>query len=97
MCHWYVDKTIFSKHQQKKHKKKKKTQKDPKNPRLNHEITKSKIGEREIEESKKQKRESIQKKEREYLRHGELRTALRMSSDCLRDYLLDSGYEFASN
>ena len=42
----------------------KKTQKDPKNPRLNHEISKSKIGERETEESKKQKRESIQKKER---------------------------------
>ena len=36
-------------------KKKKKTQKDPKNPRLNHEITESKIGQREIEESKKQK------------------------------------------
>ena len=33
----------------------KKTQKDPKNPRLNHEITKSKIGQRETEESKKQK------------------------------------------
>ena len=33
----------------------KKTQKDPKNPRLNHEIPKSKIGERETEESKKQK------------------------------------------
>ena len=30
-------------------------QKDPKNPRSNHEIPKSKIGEREIEESKKQK------------------------------------------
>ena len=30
----------------------------------NHEIPKSKIGERETEESKKQKRESIQKKER---------------------------------
>ena len=46
----------------KKHKKKK-TQKDP-NTRSNHEIPKSKIGERETEESKKQKRESIQKKER---------------------------------
>ena len=90
MCHWYVDKTIFSKHQQKKHKKKKKTQKDPKNPRLNHEITKSKIGERETKESKKQKRESIQKKERVPSARW-LRTALRMSSDCLRDYLLDSG------
>ena len=33
----------------------KKIQKDPKNPRLNHEIPKSKIGERETEESKKQK------------------------------------------
>ena len=33
----------------------KKTQKDPKNPRLDHEIPKSKIGERETEESKKQK------------------------------------------
>ena len=43
---------------------KKKTQKDPKNPRLNHKISKPKIGERETEESKKQKRESIQKKER---------------------------------
>ena len=42
----------------------KKTQKDPKNPRSNHEIPKSKIGEIETEESKKQKRESIQKKER---------------------------------
>ena len=63
MCHWYVDITIFSEHQQKKHKKKK-NPKDPKNPRLNHEITKSKIGQRETEESKKQKRESIQKKER---------------------------------
>ena len=39
-----------------KPKKKKKTQKDPKNPRLNHEITKSKIGQRDTEESKKQKR-----------------------------------------
>ena len=39
-----------------KTKKKKKTQKDPKNPRLNHEITKSKIGQRDTEESKKQKR-----------------------------------------
>ena len=39
-------------------------QKDPKNPRSNHEIPKSKIGEIETEESKKQKRESIQKKER---------------------------------
>ena len=52
---YHVDKTIFSKHQQKKHKKKK-TQKDPKNPRLNHEITKSKIEQRDTEESKKQKR-----------------------------------------
>ena len=43
---------------------KKKTQKDPKNPKSNHEIPKSKIGERETEESKKQKQESIQKKER---------------------------------
>ena len=42
----------------------KKTQKDPKNPRSNHEILKSKIGEKETEESKKQKRESIQKKDR---------------------------------
>ena len=33
----------------------KKTQKDPKNPKSNHEIPKSKIGERETEESKKQK------------------------------------------
>ena len=41
----------------------KKTQKDP-NTRSNHEIPKSKIGERETEESKKQKRGSIQKKER---------------------------------
>ena len=48
----------------KKTQKKKKTQKDPKNPRSNHEIPKSKIGERETEESKKQKQESIQKKER---------------------------------
>ena len=48
----------------KKNTKKKKTQKDPKNPRSNHEILKSKIGERETEESKKQKRESIQKKEK---------------------------------
>ena len=47
----------------KKHKIKKKPQKDP-NPRSNHEIHKSKIGERETEESKKQKRESTQKKER---------------------------------
>ena len=39
----------------KKTKKKKKTQKDPKNPRLNHEITKSKIGQRDTKESKKQK------------------------------------------
>ena len=53
---YHVDKTIFSEHQQKKHKKKK-TQKDPKNhPRLNHEIKKSKIGQRDTEESKKQKR-----------------------------------------
>ena len=50
---YHVDKTIFSEHQQKKHKKK--TQKDPKNPKSNHEIPKSKIGERETEESKKQK------------------------------------------
>ena len=44
----------------------KKTQKDPKNPRSNHEIPKSKIGEREreTEESKKQKQQSIKKKER---------------------------------
>ena len=42
----------------------KKTQKDPKNLKSNHGIPKSKIGERETEESKKQKRESIQKKER---------------------------------
>ena len=48
---YHVDKTIFSEHQQKK----KKTRKDPKNPRLNHEITKSKIGQRDTEESKKQK------------------------------------------
>ena len=75
---------------------KKKTQKDPKNPRLNHEISKSKIGERETEESKKQKRESIQKKERVPSARW-LRTTLRMSSNCLRDYLLDSGYEFASD
>ena len=38
-------------------------QQDP-NTRSNHEIPKSKIGEKETKESKKQKRESIQKKER---------------------------------
>ena len=52
---YHVDKTIFLEHQQKKHKKRK-PQKDPKNPRLNHEIKKSKIGQRDTEESKKQKR-----------------------------------------
>ena len=45
----------YSQNTNKKKHKKKKTQKDPKNPRLNHEIPKSKIGERETEESKKQK------------------------------------------
>ena len=74
----------------------KKTQKDPKNPKSNHEIPKSKIGERETEESKKQNEKAFRRK-REYLQHGGLRTTLRMSSDCLRDYLLDSGYEFASD
>ena len=48
----------------KKTPKKKKNPKDPKNPRSNHEILKSKIGERETEESKKQKQQSIEKKER---------------------------------
>ena len=86
----------YSQNTNKKNTKKKKTQKDPKNPRLNHEITKSKIGERETKESKKQKRESIQKKERVPSARW-LRTTLRMSSNCLRDYLLDSGYEFASD
>ena len=50
----------------KKTPKKKKNPKDPKNPRSNHEIPKSKIGEREREtkESKKQKQQGIEKKER---------------------------------
>ena len=61
--HNHILKTPTKKTQKKK---KKKTQKDPKNPRSNHEIPKSKIGEREreTEESKKQKQQSIEKKER---------------------------------
>ena len=59
-----------------------------KNPRSHHEIPKSKIGERErereTEESKKQKRQCI---EREYLRHGGLRL---LESE----YLHDSGLWF---
>ena len=77
---------------------KKKTQKDPKNPRSNHEIPKSKIGERERERQRnlRSKNNKVLRRKREYLRHGGLRTALTMSSDCLRDYLRDNGYEFAS-
>ena len=51
--------------------------------------------EKERQRNLRSKNEKAFKRKREYLRHGELRTVLRMSSDCLRDNHRDSGYEFA--
>ena len=53
--------------------------------------------EKERQRNLRSKNEKAFRRKREYLQHGGLRTTLRMSSDCLRDYLLDSGYEFASD
>ena len=52
--------------------------------------------ERERQRNLRSKNNKVLRRKREYLRHGGLRTALTMSSDCLRDYLRDNGYEFAS-
>ena len=52
--------------------------------------------EKERQRNLRSKNEKLFRRKREYLRHGVLRTALTMSSDMLRDYLRDSGYEFAS-
>ena len=51
--------------------------------------------EKERQRNLRSKNEKAFKRKREYFRHGELRTVLRMSSDCLRDNHRDSGYEFA--
>ena len=53
--------------------------------------------EKERQRNLRSKNEKAFRRNGEYLRHGELRTALRMSSNCLRDYLLHNGYEFASD
>ena len=53
--------------------------------------------EKERQRNLRSKNEKAFRRKREYLRHGGLRTALRMSSDYLRDKLRDSGYEFASD
>ena len=51
--------------------------------------------EKERQRNLRSKNEKAFRRKREYLRHSRLRTALRMSSDCLRDNLRDNGYEFA--
>ena len=51
--------------------------------------------EKEGQRNLRSKNEKAFRRKREYLRHSRLRTALRMSSDCLRDNLRDNGYEFA--
>ena len=50
--------------------------------------------EKERQRNLRSKNEKVFRRKREYLWHGGLRTVLTMSSNMVRDYLRDSGYEF---